>query len=122
MPLYQLFAIAKPTVPLSALATAMRRIGNTVFSSGGTLQDIRSYGEQALAYEIKTQTGKYAQVRLVILPEAASCICASLLASFTSTRLPFSNSSDHHINDEHSFINQLCAAVGVWSCFAPISA
>ncbi|XP_075265156.1 small ribosomal subunit protein bS6-like [Convolutriloba macropyga] len=59
MPLYQLFAIAKPQVPLSALAVAMKKVGTAVFKAGGVVTEIRSYGKTDLAYKLKTQTGKY---------------------------------------------------------------
>ncbi len=62
MPLYQLFAIAKPTVPVSGLAATLRKVGSTVFSAGGVVTEIKSYGEQDLAYDIKTAAGKYSQV------------------------------------------------------------
>jgi small subunit ribosomal protein S6 len=62
MPLYQLFAIAKPTLPLSGMASTLRTLGGMVFSSGGVVTDITSYGEQDLAYPLKTQAGKYTEV------------------------------------------------------------
>ena len=70
MPLYQLFAIAKPTVPVSGLAAALRKVGSNVYSSGGVVTEIKSYGEQELAYDIKTAAGKYREVRH---PQMCSC-------------------------------------------------
>mmetsp|Transcript_23463 Transcript_23463/g.58943 ORF Transcript_23463/g.58943 Transcript_23463/m.58943 type:complete len:133 (+) Transcript_23463:315-713(+) len=67
MPLYQLFAIAKPTLPLSGLATTLRSLGGLVFSSGGVVTDITSFGEQELAYPLKTQAGKYTEAQMMAM-------------------------------------------------------
>mmetsp|Transcript_10446 Transcript_10446/g.18934 ORF Transcript_10446/g.18934 Transcript_10446/m.18934 type:complete len:132 (-) Transcript_10446:324-719(-) len=67
MPLYQLFAIAKPTLPLSGMASTLRTLGGMVFSSGGVVTDITSYGEQDLAYPLKTQAGKYTEAQMVAM-------------------------------------------------------
>ena len=83
MPLYQLFAIAKPTVPVSGLAAALRKVGSNVYSSGGVVTEIKSYGEQELAYDIKTAAGKYREV-------GHPCTCSCQVMFYTMAYLSYS--------------------------------
>uniref|UniRef100_A0A061R2B5 Small subunit ribosomal protein S6 n=1 Tax=Tetraselmis sp. GSL018 TaxID=582737 RepID=A0A061R2B5_9CHLO len=67
MPLYQLFGLAKPSLPLPALASVLQNVGHTVLSSNGVVTDVKSFGQQDLAYDIKTRTGRYTQAQMFLL-------------------------------------------------------
>ena len=63
MPLYELFCLAKPALTKPQLASMMTNIGKMVFSSGGVVTDVRSFGAQGLAYEIRRPGERYNEVR-----------------------------------------------------------
>lgn len=63
MPLYELFCLARPQLPKQQLADIMRKAGVAVFGKGGVITDIKSFGEQPLAYDIRKPSGKYRTVR-----------------------------------------------------------
>lgn len=83
MPLYELFAIAKPALPKEALADIMRAIGRQVMAEGGVVTDIRSYGQRKLAYDIRQPGARYNEVRLrhAPLPAGEASLPAPLLQS-----------------------------------------
>lgn len=62
MPLYELFALAKPAVGKAALAEMMRAVGSTVMQQGGVVTDIMSYGQRKLAYDIRQPGSRYSEV------------------------------------------------------------
>lgn len=62
MPLYELFCLARP-LRRSQLAEIMRKAGVAVLDKGGVITDIKSFGEQPLAYDIRQPSGKYSEVR-----------------------------------------------------------
>lgn len=63
MPLYELFCLAKPGLGKPHLASMISSIGKKVLASGGVLTDVKSHGEQALAYDIRRPGERYSQVR-----------------------------------------------------------
>ncbi|KAL4442448.1 hypothetical protein ABPG77_005032 [Micractinium sp. CCAP 211/92] len=83
MPLYELFAIAKPAVGKAALAEMMRAVGSTVMQQGGVVTDIMSYGQRKLAYDIRQPGSRYGeanmwQVNFVASPKTLQDIDHSL--------------------------------------------
>lgn len=72
MPLYEILCMARPLSARKELVEIVSRAGNAVLSSGGIVIDVKSYGQQTLAYTIKTRSGeKMRQVRRLLakLPE-----------------------------------------------------
>jgi small subunit ribosomal protein S6 len=67
MPLYELFAVAKPRLPKAQLADIMRAIGKTVMDQGGVVTDIKSYGDRRLAYDIRQPGARYSEVNAATL-------------------------------------------------------
>lgn len=63
MPVYELFCLAKPALGKAQLASMITDIGKMVLSSGGVLTDVRSYGKQQLAYDIRRPGERYPEVR-----------------------------------------------------------
>jgi hypothetical protein len=63
MPLYELFCLAKPRLAKQQLADIIKLVGKSVIDKGGVITDIKSFGEQPLAYEIRRPGEKYAEVR-----------------------------------------------------------
>lgn len=64
MPLYEILCMARPLSARKELVEIVSRAGNAVLSSGGIVIDVKSYGQQTLAYTIKTRSGeKMRQVR-----------------------------------------------------------
>lgn len=59
--LYQLFCLARPMAN-GELGSLIQGIGRVVYSTGGVVCDVKSYGRQFLAYKIKGVHGKYDQV------------------------------------------------------------
>lgn len=72
MPLYELFAVAKPRLPKQQLADIMRAIGQTVMDQGGVVTDIKSYGERKLAYDIRQPGVRYSEVSGASSPSPSS--------------------------------------------------
>lgn len=63
MPLYELFCLAKPRIGKQALADIIKLAGRTVLDKGGVITDVKSFGEQKLAYEIRKPGAKFEEVR-----------------------------------------------------------
>jgi ribosomal protein S6 len=59
--LYQLFCLARP-MAAGELSAMIQAVGRVVYSTGGVVCDVKSYGQQYLAYKIKGVRGKYEQV------------------------------------------------------------
>ncbi|KAL4447863.1 hypothetical protein ABPG75_005082 [Micractinium tetrahymenae] len=72
MPLYELFALAKPAVGKAALAEMMRAVGSTVMQQGGVVTDIMSYGQRKLAYDIRQPGSRYSEANMWQMNFAAS--------------------------------------------------
>ncbi|KAL6771723.1 MRPS6 [Auxenochlorella protothecoides x Auxenochlorella symbiontica] len=64
MPLYELFCLAKPGLGKPHLASMISSIGKKVLASGGVLTDVKSHGEQALAYDIRRPGERYSQAHI----------------------------------------------------------
>jgi small subunit ribosomal protein S6 len=62
MPLYELFAVAKPRLPKAQLASILKAVGQTVMDSGGVVTDIKSYGDRRLAYDIRQPGERHSEV------------------------------------------------------------
>jgi small subunit ribosomal protein S6 len=62
MPLYELFCLAKPRLGKAVLSDIIKLAGRTVLDKGGVITDVKSFGEQKLAYEIRRPGEKYEEV------------------------------------------------------------
>lgn len=62
MPLYELFCLAKPGLG-KRLGDVIKIAGRKVIDEGGVLTDIKYFGEQPTAYEIRKPGEKYSEVR-----------------------------------------------------------
>lgn len=67
MPLYELFCLAKPRLQKKQLAEIMKVANSAVLNHGGVITDIKSFGQQPLAYEIKRPGEKFSEVWHLIL-------------------------------------------------------
>lgn len=62
MPVYELLCLARPLLAKQAVQSMMSKVGRMVYVQGGVVTDIKSYGEQSLAYKIKGVQDKYDKV------------------------------------------------------------
>ncbi|KAJ9508947.1 hypothetical protein QJQ45_028272 [Haematococcus lacustris] len=53
MPLYELMCLAKPALARPLMVEMMKRVGKLVSEKGGVVTDIKSFGDQHLAYDIR---------------------------------------------------------------------
>jgi hypothetical protein len=60
--LYELFCLAKPGLPKGQLGAMINLAGKKVLEGGGVLTDIKYFGDQPLAYEIRKTGAKYMEV------------------------------------------------------------
>lgn len=63
MPVYELFALLRADLPREKIADVLRRVGTTVHNGNGVLTDLKSYGQQPLAYRINSPAGYQYDVR-----------------------------------------------------------
>ncbi|WIA29583.1 hypothetical protein OEZ86_012075 [Tetradesmus obliquus] len=75
MPLYELLCLARPLLPRDELGRMIQKVGSMVYSKGGVITNVHSYGEQNLAYKIKGVQGKFDkaqiwQLNFAVSPEA----------------------------------------------------
>jgi small subunit ribosomal protein S6 len=61
--LYELFALAKPGLAKTHLADIMKSASRVVLDHGGIITDIKSFGDQPLAYDIRKPGTKFGEVR-----------------------------------------------------------
>lgn len=67
--LYQLLCLAKP-MATGELSAMIQRLGSVVYSNGGVVCDVKSYGRQYLAYKIRGVHGKYDRVSQRLFEQA----------------------------------------------------
>ncbi|GIL46156.1 hypothetical protein Vafri_3202 [Volvox africanus] len=58
MPLYELLCLARPG-PRAELVALMKNMGDAVYKNGGFVTQLKSYGEQHLAYDIRQPFERY---------------------------------------------------------------
>ncbi|GIL89996.1 hypothetical protein Vretimale_18009 [Volvox reticuliferus] len=58
MPLYELLCFAKPA-PRAELVNLFRALGAVVYTNGGFVTQLKSYGEQYLAYDLRQPFERY---------------------------------------------------------------
>ncbi len=63
MPVYELLCLARPALAKDEVGRMIRRVGAVLYERGGVIMDIRSYGDQPLAYKVRGGREKYEQVR-----------------------------------------------------------
>lgn len=66
MPLYELLCLARPLLPRDELQRMISKVGGLVYTKGGVVTNVVSYGKQPLAYKISGVQGKFDEVRLQI--------------------------------------------------------
>ncbi|PNH12878.1 30S ribosomal protein S6 [Tetrabaena socialis] len=59
MPLYELLCLVKPAVRRQEMVTLVRALGDAVYRNGGFVTQLKSYGEQHLAYDLRRPFEKY---------------------------------------------------------------
>lgn len=64
MPLYELFCLTRPGLPRKELVKIIMKACNPIVASKGVITDIKSFGEQQLAYKVKIPGDKFDHVRL----------------------------------------------------------
>jgi len=67
MPLYELFCLAKPQLKKVQLAEMISLAGRAVLEKGGVITDIKSFGEQRLAYGIRKPGAVYEKASLIFI-------------------------------------------------------
>jgi ribosomal protein S6 len=77
MPLYELLCLAQPALPRENVVRMIQRVATVLYTNGGVITDLQSYGDQQLAYKIKGTRGKYEQVSCWHPPAERGC-CRSL--------------------------------------------
>lgn len=73
MPLYEVFCLAKSRLLNAEIADLMKRTSRLVLSRGGVLTDVKSFGAQPLAYEIKRPGERHTEVGALV------CLCLGAL-------------------------------------------
>ncbi|GLI63855.1 hypothetical protein VaNZ11_006965, partial [Volvox africanus] len=58
MPLYELLCLARPG-PRAELVTLIKSLGDAVYKNGGFVTQLKSFGEQHLAYDLRKPFEKY---------------------------------------------------------------
>lgn len=72
--------MARPLAARKELAEVATRAGRTVLQSGGIVADVKSYGEQTLAYTIKTASGErirqanFLELKFAAAPDVLSAV------------------------------------------------
>lgn len=64
MPLYELLCLAKPALSRPDMVSMIHGIGSVVYKHGGFITDLKSYGEQSLAYDIRRPFERYHQAAI----------------------------------------------------------
>ncbi len=59
MPLYELLCLAKPGAPRAELVSLIKSLGDVVYRQGGFVTQLKNYGEQHLAYDLRRPFEKY---------------------------------------------------------------
>ncbi|PSC75436.1 mitochondrial ribosomal S6 [Micractinium conductrix] len=74
MPLYELFAVAKPRLAggQRALVEIMKAVGTQIQAANGVITDIKYYGERPLAYDIRQPGARYSEANMWQINFAAS--------------------------------------------------
>ena len=63
MPLYDVLAIVRASLPRAQVAAILRKAAGAVYDAGGVMTDVRSYGVTELAYKIRAVREIHEQVR-----------------------------------------------------------
>ncbi|GAB4818326.1 hypothetical protein N2152v2_005372 [Parachlorella kessleri] len=80
--LYELFALAKPRLAKAQLGEIMKAASRAVLDHGGVITDLKSFGDQPLAYDIRKPGAKYGEAGMWQLTFAAN---AKVLADIDHT-------------------------------------
>lgn len=73
MPLYELFCLSKAQLSKVQLSEVIKLAGRIVLNHGGVITDVKSFGEQQLAYEIRRPGEKHHAVRSFSEKNACNC-------------------------------------------------
>jgi small subunit ribosomal protein S6 len=64
MPLYELLCLAKPALAKPELFAILKGLGEVVYKHEGVITDLKSYGDQGLAYDIRRPFECYASAHI----------------------------------------------------------
>lgn len=64
MPLYELLCLAKPALSKDVMIEVIKAVGGVVYRQGGFVTQLKSYGDQHLAYDIRRPFEKYDQAHI----------------------------------------------------------
>ena len=64
MPLYELLCLAKPALSKDVMIEVVKAVGGVVYRQGGFVTQLKSYGDQHLAYDIRRPFEKYEQAHI----------------------------------------------------------
>ncbi|EFJ25502.1 hypothetical protein SELMODRAFT_99143 [Selaginella moellendorffii] len=65
MPLYDVFVIFKPLVERKVMTDILVRIGHKVYQQKGVVTNVKYFGRQFLAYDIKKRDGRHYEGHLM---------------------------------------------------------
>lgn len=71
MPLYELFCLSKANLPKTQIAEIIKHASQVVLRHSGVITDIKSFGEQKLAYEIRRPGERHSEAHVWQLTFAA---------------------------------------------------
>jgi small subunit ribosomal protein S6 len=71
MPLYELFCLSRAKLPKSQMAEIIKHASQIVLRHSGVITDIKSFGEQRLAYEIRRPGERHSEAHMWQLTFAA---------------------------------------------------
>lgn len=91
MPLYELLCLVRPALQRDELQRLIQKVGGLVYSKGGVVTDVVSFGTQPLAYKIRGVQGKF--------DEVSSSKTADQVA--TAARVPTDCPCIHHTHNAY---------------------
>jgi small subunit ribosomal protein S6 len=59
MPLYELLCLAKPALPKAEMVALIKNLGDVLYKKGGFITQLKSFGEQHLAYDLRRPFERY---------------------------------------------------------------
>jgi ribosomal protein S6 len=62
MPVYELLCLCRPLLQRDELQRMIQKVGGMVYTKGGVVTNVVSYGKQPLAYKVRGVQGKFDEV------------------------------------------------------------
>lgn len=73
MPVYELLCLCRPLLQRDELQRMIQKVGGMVYTKGGVVTNVVSYGKQPLAYKVRGVQGKFDEVSCLAF--RSSCLC-----------------------------------------------